>query len=58
MSIFKFFGMEQQAPDMQISVPHCVKHTISVKLNPDTGELDGLPENWKIIIEHEFKESE
>lgn len=55
MSFIKSFFGGKEEPDLNIGVPHLVRHTIHVQVNPETGQLDGLPNEWKQLLEREFK---
>lgn len=55
--LISFFGpkVEAERPDLNIGVPHSVRHTIHVQIDSNTGELTGIPHDWKVLMETEFK---
>lgn len=58
--IRKILGLSPptEEPDLNIGVPHKVRHTVHVGFDPTTGKYEGLPEDWKTILNAEFKKEE
>ncbi|CAL4070219.1 unnamed protein product, partial [Meganyctiphanes norvegica] len=38
-------------PNIVISMPTNIQHVVHVEINPLTGELQGLPEAWKMMLQ-------
>lgn len=50
---------EDEGPTSEnIGLPYNVQNNLSVKKNPETGNLDGLPERWKKLINQQLNQTE
>lgn len=55
MSFLKnLFGVPKENPISEIGMPTNVVHGMHVERNKETGDLEGLPPQWKKFLDSQF----